>query len=206
MVVLPVSAVEGTEQKKTSEQTEAYKAELRLVKEKAKAEIKEIKDRKKEEFQQKIGLIKDEKKEAIATKLNEKLCEVSDRRTTQMLSNLNKMREILARVEARAAAVETRGVDTTSVKAEIAQAKLVIDQAEKAVEAVAANPCGLNTSGSDTAVKNEAANAIKTLETHLRSANVKVKEARKATTEAIKSLADVIKSKAAELKPTGGAE
>lgn len=85
----------------------------------------------------KLATFRDKKKASAAARINENLTKANQTRATQMLNHLNKLSDILSRLETRLAAIT--GKDTSTAKTAIDSAKTAIATARQAVTAQAQN-------------------------------------------------------------------
>lgn len=115
------------------EAQEAAKKRIETVREEAKkaAETRRV------ELKDKISKLRDEKKKQIATRLDKQLAHLNAKWTDHFNNVLNRLSEILSKVELRANKAETNGKDITAVKTAITNAKTAIATARAAVEAQA---------------------------------------------------------------------
>jgi hypothetical protein len=179
-----------------TELTEEQRTQMRLEKqaqiEGYKAELKKKKQEMMEQYKDKLSLIKDEKKKQKVEKIRTQMCTINQNRTNTMMGQLNRMLDILVKVETKMGVAKASGKDVSSVVTALAAARTKIDEAKAAVSAQAGAECVLNISGSSSTLSGEVGKAISGLEQTLKSVNEKVKGAKDSVSEAIKVLAKVM--------------
>ncbi|OGD25654.1 hypothetical protein A2819_00810 [Candidatus Azambacteria bacterium RIFCSPHIGHO2_01_FULL_40_24] len=109
---------------------EAAKKRLETMRE----EAKKATETRREELKDKISKLRDEKKKQIATRLNEQLARLNTQWTEHFNNVLNRLSEILSKVELRAGKAESNGENVIAVKTAIQNAKTAIETARTAVE------------------------------------------------------------------------
>jgi len=112
------------------EAQEAAKKKLETVREEVKKNI----EARQTELKDKISKLRDEKKKQIATRLNEQLARLNTQWTNHFNNVLNRLSEILGKIELRATKAETSGKDISAVKTAVQNAKAAIETARTAVE------------------------------------------------------------------------
>ncbi len=115
---------------KVKDEREAAKMRLETAREEAKKAIKT----RQAELKDKISKLRDEKKKQIATRLNEQMARLNTQWTDHFNNVLNRLSEILSKVELRVSKAETSGKDVAAVKTAIQNAKAAIESARAAVE------------------------------------------------------------------------
>lgn len=100
----------------------------------ARKEAKKAAETRRAELKDKIGKLRDEKKKQIAMRLNEQLAHINTQWTDHFNKVLNRLSEILSKVELRTSKAESNGKNVASVKAAIQNAKTAIETARTAVE------------------------------------------------------------------------
>lgn len=149
----------------------------------------------KQEVKTRIATIRDEKKRAALERIEEKLNKINERRTNHFLKVLERLAEILAKIQFRADRAETNGKNVSSVNTAIATAEAAIDTAETAVNAQADKVYEL-TVDDETTARNDAGAAIKKLQEDLRATREFIHKARTAVFDALKALTRVVGSDA----------
>jgi len=112
------------------ETREAAKKRLEASREEAKETVKA----RRLELKDKISKLRDEKKKQIAARLDEQLASLNARWTDHFNNVLNRLSEILGKVELRAGKAESSGKDVAAVKTATQNAKTAIGTARTAVE------------------------------------------------------------------------
>lgn len=115
---------------KIKDDREAAKKRIEAIRE----EAKKAAETRRAELKDKISKLRDEKKKQIATRLDEQMARFNARWTDHFNNVLNRLSEILAKVELRANKAETNGKDVAAVKTAIANAKTAIATARAATE------------------------------------------------------------------------
>lgn len=115
------------------EAQEAAKKQIEAVRE----EAKKAAETRRAELKDKISKLRDEKKKQIATRLDQQMARLNARWTDHFNNILNRLSEILSKVELRTSKAETSGKDVAAVKTAIQNAKTAIVTARAAVEAQA---------------------------------------------------------------------
>jgi len=109
---------------------EAAKNRLEVARE----EVKKTVEARQTELKDKISKLRDEKKKQIATRLDEQMARLNVQWTDHFSNVLNRLLEILGKIELRTTKAETSGKDVTAVKTAIQNAKAAIETARTAVE------------------------------------------------------------------------
>ena len=112
------------------EAQETAKERLKAAREETKKNIKT----RQTEFKDKISKLRDEKKKQIAMRLDEQLARLNTQWTDHFDNVLNRLSEILSKVELRAEKAGVNGKDVSAVKTAIQNAKTAIETARTAVE------------------------------------------------------------------------
>jgi len=109
---------------------EAAKKRIEAAREEAKKAV----EARRTELKDKISKLRDEKKKQIATRLDEQMARLNVQWTDHFSNVLNRLSEILGKIELRATKAETSGKDVTAVKTAIQNAKAAIETARTSVE------------------------------------------------------------------------
>jgi len=109
---------------------EAAKNRLEVARE----EVKKTVEARQTELKDKISKLRDGKKRQIATRLDEQMARLNIQWTDHFSNVLNRLLEILGKIELRTTKAETSGKDVTAVKTAIQNAKAAIETARTAVE------------------------------------------------------------------------
>lgn len=97
-----------------------------------------IRAQRREEFQTRIATIKNEQKKALVERLDQKFTAVNKRQTDWMLERLDKLTDIVAKLQDRITTLKTNGKDTPSAEIALANAQSTIETSRTAVVAQAA--------------------------------------------------------------------
>lgn len=130
---------------KIKDDREAAKKRIEAIRE----EAKKVAETRRAELKDKISKLRDEKKKQITTRLDEQMARLNARWTDHFNNVLNRLSEILAKVELRADKAQAAGRDVSAVRTAIANAKTAIATARTAVE-VQAKKTYIATFSSDT--------------------------------------------------------
>lgn len=109
---------------------EAAKNRLETVRK----EAKKAAETRRAELKDKISKLRDEKKKQIATRLDQQMARLNARWTDHFNNMLDRLLEILGRIELRADKAQTAGRDVSAARTAIASAKATIESARAAVE------------------------------------------------------------------------
>jgi len=172
------TTAEGTSGAKTIHRSEVEK--LRLAK---KAAI----DSAREEFVTQLAALKDEKKKDITEKINEDLITSNTTATDRMFAILDKLEEILTRVETKINDAKTGGTEISAQETEIANAKAALQAAIDAVTEQAAKDYVI-TIGTDATLRNDVGTVVSQQKLDLKTTYETVRSAKQAIRQAAKSL------------------
>lgn len=100
----------------------------------AREEAKKVVETRRAELKDKISKLRDGKKKQIATRLDEQLARLNAQWIDNFNNVLNRLSEVLGKVELRSSKAEMAGKDVTAVKTAIQNAKTAIETARTAVE------------------------------------------------------------------------
>ena len=112
---------------------DAAKKRIEAVREEAKKEV----ETRRTELKNKISKLRDEKKKQIATRLDEQMARLNARWTDHFNNVLDRLSEIIGKIELRADKAQAMGKDVSAVRTAIQNAKTAIESARVAVEAQA---------------------------------------------------------------------
>lgn len=185
-----------------------YEKMLQLQKEKAaqlkeelkkkRVEAKQEYEAEREAFEAKLKTLRDEKKKQIVENIDQKMAEINKNRTDAMMDHLNKMSEILIKVEEKANAT---GKDTSLVTAAISDAQGAINAAKAKVTEQAGKEYVITIQSDDT-LKTDVGKVISTLTADLKSVQAFVVEARQKVSAAIQALGMLFRT-GKEASPSG---
>lgn len=103
----------------------------------AREEAKNAVETRRAELKNKISKLRDEKKKQIATRLDEQMARLNARWTDHFNNVLDRLSEIIGKIELRADKAQAMGKDVSAVRTAIQNAKTAIESARVAVEAQA---------------------------------------------------------------------
>jgi len=184
---------------KMSEKT-ASNAAISELRRTRKAEIEKIRLEKKSEmavkkaeFEEQLQTLKDETKKQIAEKISERLTTSNTNATNRMFEIIDKLNEIMLRIEAKVTDAKTNGIDTTVQEEGIQNAKSAIQGASDAITEQAAKEY-IITVGDDTTLRNDVGTVVSQQKQDLRTTYELVRSARQAVRQVAKSLKDLLKT------------
>lgn len=143
-------------------------------------------------LKEKLAKFKDKRKANLAEKINNILNQINERRTTHFSNVLNKMTEILSRLQEKVNTASTNGKDMTTANAAITDAQNAISSASAAV-AVQKDKDYTIEATSEATIKQDAAAARNALHSDLQSVHNLVVQARQATAKAISTTVSTLK-------------
>ena len=139
-----VKATAQNARKEVEAKREELKKQLEAKREEAKKRVETAREEAKtrvkaarEELKKRVEQIKDERKKATATRLDEQMNRLNERWTTHFTNVLNRLDDILGKIQVRADKAASLGKDVSAVKTAIDAAKAAIASARTAVEAQA---------------------------------------------------------------------
>lgn len=100
----------------------------------AREEAKKAAETRRAELKDKISKLRDEKKKQIAARLDEQLARLNVKWTDHFNNVLNRLSEILSKMELRADKIQADGKDVSAARTAIVNAKTAIESARAAVE------------------------------------------------------------------------
>ena len=188
-----------TTEDKTSEKTasNAAMSELRRTRkaeiEKLRLENKSEMAAKKAEFEEQLKTLKDETKKQIAEKISERLTTSNTNATNRMFEVIDKLNEIMLKIESKIENAKTNGIDTTIQDAGVQNAKSAIQAASDAITEQAAKEY-IITVGDDTTLRSDVEIIVSQQKQDLRTTYELVRSARQAVRQVAKSLKDLLKT------------
>lgn len=180
---LPLQRLENRVENRIENRQEKLEAAKEAL-EKRKAEI----EAKREAFKTKLAAVRDQKKQTIVTRVDEKLSRINKNRVAHWQKVLTRLEEVLGKVEKMTTNLKTKGQDVTAVEEAITKAKGALAAAKEAVAAQGEKEY-IITVTSETTLRINVGQAIKTEQTDLQAVLKTVNEARKQVGNAIKALA-----------------
>ncbi len=152
-------------------------------------------------FRQKLSTLRDAKKKAQTERINTTLNDVNTKRTNTLLSYINRLTDILTKVQTRTTEARASGKDTSKVDAAIAKAQADIATAKSAILAQAGKQYTATIS-SETSLKSDMGQAMSQLQADVGSVKDLVTAAHKSVSDAIQTLASVLGEKVASSSAT----
>lgn len=177
--LLPLQRVENQIENR-QEKLEAAKEAL----EKRKAEM----EVKREAFKTKLAAVRDQKKQAIVGRVDEKLARINKNRVAHWQRVLARLEEVLGKVEKMTANLKAKGKDVAAVEQAIAKAKEALAAAKEAVAAQSEKEY-IITIVSETALRINVGQTIKTQQTDLQTVLKTLNEARRQVGNTVRALA-----------------
>lgn len=139
-----------------------------------------------------LGQFRDQVKAKIVERINTVLDQINQRQTQQMKKHLDKMSELLAKVENRVNEASSSGQNTASASAAVTNAKEAIASASTAVDEQMGNDYTIEVS-TESAVRKDAKEARDALHQDLREVRSLVIAAKQAVANAIRVTAQTLK-------------
>ena len=165
---------------------EAAKKRIEAAREEAKKAV----EARRTELKDKISKLRDEKKKQIATRLDKQLTRLNAQWTDHFNNVLNRLSEILSKVELRADKAGADGKDVSAARAAVQNAKTTIETARTAVE-TQAQKTYIATFGSET----ELGTAFKAVKEQLKKDLFGLRDgAMKSSRDAVQSALQALKS------------
>lgn len=165
------------------------------IKKEARAAIKEEiqadMTARKEAFREKLAEIKDENKRIVVERINDKIANINERRTTHMTTVLEKLEGILARIKERTATAAANGKDVTNVNSAIDAAQRAIDAAKQAVNDQKAKEYVVSIETEET-LRTTVGSTVSQLQADLRATHKLVVDAKQAVMQAARLLAIIV--------------
>ncbi len=188
VMVLPGVVVAG---QPTAEERAAIKASKQAQIQAMKEEAKKQKAAEIAKYKEGLSKIKDERKKQQLEQFRVRWCDLNRKRVESGLAGLNRMGEILLKVEAKAGVAKTNGKDIATVTAAITAAKTRIEEAKTAVSAQSQMDCSALAISTEKNLGQDVKNQVSNLERTWNEINQKVKIARKAVSDSIVALAKI---------------
>ena len=171
-------------------QIKALKVEREQKREEMKDKREEVRESAKtsrEEFRERLAEIKDERKQKVVERIVGKLDTMGDRWTERWTKALDRMEELLVKIESRADKASEAGHDASGVTAAIIIANAKIATARAAIETQAGNEYVI-TITDESSLGSDISSVVQQLRSDLSAVRDTVKEARDAVKDALKSL------------------
>lgn len=175
--------------KEALEQREAALKELREKKQSALRDMKQSR----EDFEEKLSEIKDERKQKVAENLADRFDSINDKWVTHWNNVLDRLSEILAKVNTRADTLALEGKDVSAVKTAVGAAETAISAAEEAITKQAGETYEFEIDTEENLGQNVKL-AIGGFHEDLRSVQTLIKDARDAVGKALRALKTVAES------------
>jgi gluconate kinase len=176
-----------TRREEVQTRIEERREELQVRKEERLASV----SARREEIRTRLQAVRDEKKLQLLEKIEEKFAQINQRRTGHFLKVLDRLREILAKIQSRTDRAEANGKNVSGVDAAIAKATAAIDAAETAVNTQADKVYEITVSDETTA-RNDVGALMKKLQEDLRVTRDWVQKARTAVFDSLQALVQVV--------------
>lgn len=173
-----------------SERKEAVDA-LKTAKASARAEYKNTMEEKRREFKENMEKIRDEKKRQITQNVVERIASVNEKWVSHWQKVLERLGEILGKIETRTGEAKTAGKNVTSVESAIAAAKTAIEKAQAAVDTQGSQEYGVTTSD-ETRLGEDVSGVLNEFHSDLRATQKTVADARTAVYTALRALKAVL--------------
>lgn len=135
-------------------------------------------------LKEKLNTLKDQRKAQIAERVDKNLGLINERRTSKMADHLDKLNQIIAKLEVRIEEAAALGKDTARAQSAAFEASSAINAAQAAIEAQAGKDYGVTVS-EESKLKSDVKSTRNTLHIDLKSAHDLVVAARQAVAKAI---------------------
>lgn len=145
---------------------------------------------KRDDLKARIREIKDEKKKALAERIDAKITRINANRTEQMTKYIERMKELLGKIQAKSDEAKNAGKNTTTVEAAIKAAQAALDKSAAAV-ATQAGKQYVATITSEATLKNNFGSVARQLEADLKTVRQTLIDAQKAVANTAKVLGQV---------------
>ena len=176
-VILTFLAVSSSAQTATSSLTRKDLVQQRVEDRKEKMASREA------ALKAKLQSFRDKKKAEIVERIDQNLDKINKHKTEMMMTNLNRMSDLLTRIESNMNS-QSEGKDITKAKESIEKAKIAIANAKVAVTTQSEKDYTVTVT-SESKVKTDAQTVRETLKNDLKLVHDLIVEARKALSEAI---------------------
>ncbi len=160
---------------------------LRTAKASARAEYKNEREEKRSEFKENMEKIRDEKKREITENVIERITSVNEKWVSHWQTVLDRLGEIVGKIETRTAEAKSAGRTVSSVESAIASAKIAIEKAQAAIDAQAAQVYGVTTTD-ETRLRDDVSGALNEFHSDLRETQKTVAAAREAVHASLRAL------------------
>lgn len=165
--------------------------DMRTAKASARAEFKNTMEEKRREFKERMENIKDEKKREITQNVVERIASVNEKWISHWQKVLERLGEILGKIETRTAEAKAAGKTVTSVEDAIAKAKTAIGTAQTAVDTQANQTYGVTTT-EETRLGEDVSGVLNEFHSDLRATQKTIADARTAVHAALRALKAVL--------------
>ena len=153
--------------------------------------LKDQIEAKREQLKQDLHKIKDERKKSVVERVDKAMDALNQKVTNHFLNVLEKLEDVLARIQSRTDEVANRGVDVSDVNSAIETAQTAIGEARAAVEVQAGKTYFVEVN-TDATLKPDVGKARQALHADLKTVFGKVKVAKEAVHKAARALAGLI--------------
>ena len=156
---------------------------------------------KRADFQEKLSGMSDERKKSLIQRIDAKLTELNNRRTTHMLNALTRLEAILAKIQEEAEVVKAGGATTTTLDAAITEAQAALTTAKEAVMAQQAKDYAIELT-TEAQARATVGKSVSGLQADLRTTRQAVIAAKQAVKNAAMELAKLRPVPTAQTTPT----
>ena len=153
-----------------------------------KMEAMDKKNEKRMEFQEKLSGMTDERKKSLVQRIDAKLTELNNRRTTHMLNALTRLEAILTKIQEKGEIAKAGGATTTTLDAAIADAQDALIAAKETVMAQQAKDYAVELT-TEAQARAAVGKSVSGLQTDLRTVRQSVLAAKQAVKTAAMELA-----------------
>lgn len=192
-VVSTLAQIDATREQVSEalENAKTRRAETKAKLELRRQEISQKIEERKEALRERLAQVQDARKRTVVQNIAESLNTKNQRWVSHWTNVIDRLTQILAKVEDRTTRAKESGVDTTTVEAAITSAKNSIADAQSAVSNQAAKVYEINI-GDEESLRADVKEAIDQFKTDTRTVHSSIKIARESVVAALRALAAVL--------------
>lgn len=191
VVASPVYATETNI--KTRDQIREELQEKREALVQIREEVQQKRTETREEFRERLAGLQDQRKAALVSRLSERVDTVNEKWVMTWSAALDRMTELLAKVETRTATLEGEGYNVVEVKTAIEVAKVSLADAKTALDAQAVKDYTI-TITDEPNLRNDVSEVVKQLRADLQIVRDEINQARADIRSAIELLTEIVQT------------